>query len=266
MKSKFFVFVSFWLLLFNYSSAQNLHLLVFANTDDISIGKGVEGNVTRIQKFFKDASLQINTTYSEEIISGSSFNCENLSIILGNLKNIKDNIFVFYYSGHGFRRPGDKSKFPRFYCGPEVHIDETPGLTNVVEKIRSEKPRLLIAVADTCNVLISDPTVPSKAFSFDSIDSSRKNAYINLFLKSGGEIVLSSSSPTQSSWYYTDSGIFTNQLLKSFEVSTKMGGKAMWEDFLKMTLKEISIPTGNAVRPIFIKQTPQADVSLKSLE
>lgn len=247
---------------FNFSlvSASDLKLVIIADTNDGTIGSGVKGNVSQIRSFFIDASKMTGLNYVETVVSGMQFGCQEITDMIENISFNADDVIVFYYSGHGYRNYSDMSLFPRFFCGSEVYTrQDGPGLQSITATLRAKSPRLLIGIADTCNVIIAGPSAPAPAGPVFR-NPSRSQAFKNLFLRYSGTLQMSSSAPNQYSWYYPNQGLFTAQLLKSLDKNTSNSGGA-WSDVIRDAMIEIVVPTGNPSSPTLVKQNPQAEVN-----
>lgn len=241
------------------SRSQGIHLIIVGDTKDASIGSGVDGNVSNVRSWFSSAAKTLAVPYHETVRTGGAFGCEMLSQALDSNPIAADDAVIFYYSGHGYRRESDTSVFPSFFCGPEVYSGESPGLSKVAERLTKKGARLVIAIADTCNVTIAEPASVTQAFQFDKVESQRREAYRNLILRHRGTLIISSSSANEFSWYYPTHGIFTRQFMRSLEKFTQAGADGTWNSVLVEALNKIKVPTGSPAAPVFIDQTPQVD-------
>lgn len=251
----------FFSLVLNVSAATTIRLIIAADTSDNSIGAGVMGNVNDILNMFKDIRDQGGfNLVDDQIIKGDAFGCDAIKTAIENVPDGGQEVIVFYYSGHGYRLPTDTSKFPSFYCGSDIYSIGAPSLLAVTDALKVKRPRLVIAIADTCNVVISEPSVPVAAYAARLAGTPKAKAYVNLFENYKGVLVISSSIAGQYSWYYPDHGIFTRQLIRSFNVDTGAGKAGLWDEILKDASVEIPVPTGSTP-PSFTKQDPQVDAT-----
>jgi hypothetical protein len=80
---------------------------------------------------------------------------------VNGLKVTPDEPVVFYYAGHGFRRPNTPTEFPLFDCKispPDKDSDPEIGPSIIVDMLTQYKrPRLVLAIADACNVIVPLP-------------------------------------------------------------------------------------------------------------
>ncbi len=254
------IFISVFMLATHlWSSAQSIHLIVVGDTYDVSIGSGVKGNVANVRSWFSSAAKTLGMQFQENLIIDSSFGCSAFQDSLTKDTVSPEDTVVFYYSGHGYRLQADPSEFPSFFCGQEVYTGSAPSLIQTAAKLSASGARLVIAIADTCNVLIAQPQLPLPAFQFDRIEVPRAEAYRNLLVRHRGSLIVSSSSPGEYSWYYPNNGLFTAQLIRSLDKNTLPGASGAWEKVLSDALIRIKVPTGSTENPVMIEQNPKAD-------
>jgi hypothetical protein len=237
------------------ADAKKIHVILVADTMDGSIGPGVAENLNNMKLFFKLVESEIPIDVVTKEISGVGFNCKAINDAIAQLTIEPADAVVFYYSGHGFRRNATQTKFPEFDCRRSADPDTTE-LSSVISKIQVKMPRLILGIADTCNVEAPPPpTAAAAAAPGNAAD--RKAAFKRLFVDYSGTLMMSGAVPGEYSWYMTAGaslgGFFTNQLLKSINQKLgEEGPKIRWEDIASDATKPIFVPKDP---PVY--QTPQ---------
>jgi hypothetical protein len=228
------------------ANAQKIYAVLTADTTDGSIGPGIAENLKNIKGFLQVVNSLTNIDIPITEISGSQFNCKNIETALNGVNPTAGDTVLFYYSGHGFRRTSDQSKFPEFDCRRTADPDQVD-LSTAVAKLQKKKPRFVLAVADTCNVEMPPFAAPAAA-GISPSDQVRKAALLHLFEDYSGTLMMSGAIPGEYSWYMTSGsalgGFFTNQLLKTINVKIgDEGPKIRWEDVATDATKPIFVPT-----------------------
>jgi hypothetical protein len=153
---------------------------------------------------------------------------------------------LFYYAGHGFRRDTAQIIFPEFDCRRTIDATRAK-LSDISDYIRTQKrPRLVLIVADTCNVVIPEDSLVSAPA--QPPQNLRKAALRRLFLGYKGGISASGSTPGNPSWYMNDGalagGFFTNRLLRVIDQKINAQGiNVKWQDIMADVTQPIAIPT-----------------------
>jgi len=236
-----------------------LRAILVGDTLDAAIGKGIIANLRNLESFLRALELDGKIGVSKVEIKGNNFNCKSINEAVAQLAVDPTDAVLFYYSGHGFRRGTTQSQFPEFDCMRGSDPDQA-GLKTIADDLaRTKKPRLLLAIADTCN----KPTeayfpAPPKAFA----PVQRQAAFRRLIADYGGTLIMSSSVPGEYSYYTIQGGalggLFTNQLLQTIDQKIKIdGANVRWEDIVTEAKKIISIPPQSATdQPLY--QHPQS--------
>ncbi len=136
-----------------------LFLLVVASTRDSTLMPNAEQDARRMVDFFTDiAEVQLNIPIFVDSVYGSRYNKANVEAALDKLKPGKNDIVVFYYSGHGFRdqkSPAkefpfldlrDPNKRPR----PEPRL-QALNIQDIYSTIIKKGARLNLVLSDCCN-------------------------------------------------------------------------------------------------------------------
>lgn len=221
-----------------------LRLVIVADTNDGSIGEGVRANELNFRNYLTWVSQGLQIPLKESaVIDGTSFakenaGCKKIRDALTGLTVDPDDTVFFYYSGHGYRKPGSPSKFPYFYCSDGGDTDF--GLNDVDINLKTKSARLVIGIADTCNVVLGQRPPQAAAATGASID--QLAALRQLFLLSRGVVLMSGSKPGEFSWYRASGGLFSGQLFRALDnvIATK-GLTSTWK-----------IVTDKASRPLSV--------------
>jgi len=181
-------------------------------------------------------------------IFDKNFHCRNIRSALQGLSPGKNDVVVFYYSGHGIRQSTDLSPLPTLACDDpdDPAAAEEPKLTlqDVVRSLAFKDSRLAIIIADTCNYPIQLPPEYRAAM----LQAPVAQAYRRLFLESAGVIVIDSASPGEFSWYTADGGRFTTKLISLLDSPpVNSAGDASWDSFLRVAVEPIVIQVASPV-------------------
>lgn len=246
---------------------QTIHAIIVADTTDGTIGPGVVENVKNIKAFLKAAESLSSMSVAVSEVSGDAFDCSAITKAVDGLTVSREDVVLFYYSGHGFRRDTSQTKFPEFDCRRTAAPDRA-ALATVVTSIQSKQPRLILAFADTCNVKIEPFLAPAAAAGALGTEEERRAAFRHLFRDYSGTLMMSGAVPGEFSWYLTSGpsvgGFFTNQLLRAINRQVNDSGREVrWEAIAADATKPIFIPT----QPDSTTQNPQyASLNLSSVK
>lgn len=218
------------------ASAQTVHVINFCNTLDPEIGCDVDYERTNREAGLIAAFLNYNINF----YTGTDEDCsnENLTNVLNSLTCGKDDIVIFYYSGHGGRSAKDTSVYPQLCLKhPAYQQDKWIPMYRVIEKLKSKGARFTLVLSDCCNKAQNYVTAKS-AMSQDEATAVAEEKiagnYRKLFLEKKGMVIVTSSRKGQVSWPTSkNGGLFS---LAFFEVAlyNACAGNipASWEDVL----------------------------------
>jgi hypothetical protein len=142
-----------------------LILVIVANTNDPTIGKGCEVDINTIHQMFEDLSRQMNFNFIDLVIKGNDYGKENVLKTIDTIEPGPNDIVVFYYSGHGFSYEKDKNVvYPQIDLRTDpanTQIDfinnNTENLSDIFIKVKGRGARLNIVIGDCCNTAIKYP-------------------------------------------------------------------------------------------------------------
>lgn len=145
-----------------------MYLTIVANTNDPEIGKGCVFDITRASELFENIAKFMGITVIKKVVSGKTYNKANVESAIRQLNPGKNDIVVFYYTGHGFRKESDKRDFPYIDLRPKpdktymINSLNIEDIFNTVRK-KSKAARLNLVISDCCNTLPETRKPNSKA-------------------------------------------------------------------------------------------------------
>ncbi len=136
-----------------------LILLLVANIRDPVIGSSCQMDKDRTLATFRLLTSMVGIQMDTIIISGNNYNKDNVVKAIDALRPTPNDIVVFYYSGHGFRKPKDSRRFP--YIDLRAAVDNTYmvnslNVEDILTSIRKKGARLNLVITDCCNTKVTD--------------------------------------------------------------------------------------------------------------
>lgn len=265
---KFIAFILWGFILILPTNSQTLHAIIFANTKcpgeepgSMGIGPSVTCDYQRMKIEFETMASFLNYKKDFQWYEGSPnhFCRTNLESALNNLSCGKDDIVIFYYSGHGGRSPKEtQDPFPWMQLVVDPY--RTPwnasqyySLSQVLKRIEAKQPRLSIVLGDLCNSLsnaIPQKDVPEMKGA-TKISKAPCDFYKDLFLKVKGSIISSSSKPGETSAAFSDGGAFTICFTEALQIMVSNNMEPDWETLLEGTKMRTSKVTQGKQNPIY---------------
>lgn len=268
---KFIAFILWGFILILPTNSQTLHAIIFANTKcpgeepgSMGIGPSVTCDYQRMKIEFETMASFLNYKKDFQWYEGSPnhFCRTNLESALNNLSCGKDDIVIFYYSGHGGRSPKEtKDPFPWMQLvvdpyHPPWNASQYYSLSQVLKRIEAKQPRLSIVLGDLCNSLsnaIPQKDVPEMKGA-TKISKAPCDFYKDLFLKVKGSIISSSSRPGETSAAFSDGGAFTICFTEALQIMVSNNMEPDWETLLEGTKIRTSKVTQGKQNPIYEAQ------------
>ncbi len=157
--------VSFFSLLFviviswsNLAHAQTIHAIIFAASDDATIGAGTQKSyhllTQEMNNIVSQTGMEIKTYYK----SGSSFTLGNYQSVMADLgeEDLSNDVVLFYFLGHGFE--SESSPYPNLLFKTttgsvtEQQLDEaTVSMEVIKDELQQKNARLTILIGEACN-------------------------------------------------------------------------------------------------------------------
>lgn len=232
---------------------QTFHAIIFANTDNSSIGESVAVDFKRMELEMTTIAKSIGYTLKKYNYYGNpdNFNRDKLETALTNLSCSSNDIVFFYYSGHGGRAMNETTKFPEMclFVNRENFKSDSQlyPLYDVYERIRKKNPRLTIVMGDLCNSIMKgfyrNDNHNSKGATI--LSKGTCDVYKNLFLNVKGGLIAASSEPKYTSgcyifkegdkWYHAG-GYFTHSFLCLLQYCVGEGKNVSWESLMDGTI------------------------------
>lgn len=231
---KRYLYLSFFcLLLSSIATAQRIHAIIFADTNDASIGSGVQVNRNNMKLFINEVAAGLGMSEALEpikIYDGYNCNNSNLKQVMKNFSCSSQDIVIFCYFGHGGRSYNDPSEFPQMCLGSSNESDFVP-LEDVRDLLVKHGPRFCLVLGDCCNSYASSITKKRDVFnaagntniSLGEVEELRK-----LFFGFNGAIIGAGCKKGEYSWINSQyGGFFTGGFFYEFGNSLK-SGNADW--------------------------------------
>jgi hypothetical protein len=218
-------------------SAATLHAILAGNTLDDYIGPAVTQDLEQFRQ-----ELQIIAEATEMLVrrvelTGTQLRKSTLIDTISGLQPAPDDAVLFYFSGHGFSLQA-KDKWPYMAMLDDEALDEKW----VFDTLAATQPRLLLAIADSCNNLIPEAYAPDVSVErrFKRSGDAREN-YRALFLHARGAILASSSQHNEVSSTLKNGSAFTRQFFSALHNAVASSRQATWQDVMDAAIRPILI-------------------------
>lgn len=223
-----------------------IHLIIVANINDPVIGNSCKMDMEKTLNLFGVLTRMIGIKLQPTLISGPLYKKSNVEKVLDTIKPKSNDIVVFYYSGHGFRKERDSRRYP--YLDLREKIDWTFNVNSmqgedIMKKIKSKGARLNLVITDCCNTKVSDNKELGSAIPEQKVlglELFQENVR-NLFFPSVTTSVIATASDIDQKACTNNrmGGFFSyffNQSLQEHLGFMKRGVR--WDDVLKRTMEQ----------------------------
>lgn len=249
----------------SFTLAATLHAIIMTDTTDSRIKASKDRE--NIKQWVANVSEATGFNLKETVIDGekgffSRGSHEKVKNVIEELPVMaKEDIVIFYYAGHGMNTDRG-SRWPALDVeGEGTTDDQLIELSWVKEKLSSQSPRLLIAITDTCNEYLAEPS-RGEGTILGGVGP-YKEAYRKLFLGYQGIMIATGSIPEQKSFYNNEGGRFTQKFLKTLKEELKSTNPD-WENIRVRSIEDIPVMDPKYVKEQS-KQTPQMQVNVSKV-
>lgn len=173
-----------------------IHLLLVADTKDSQVGSSCRETIRYFQNSFVP-SLKEHTglVVKAQYIYGEDFERSNVNARLRELQTLPDDAIVFYFAGHGYNR--GLGKFPTIILSDySPTVERQRDLTSIYNELKAKAHGLLVVVGETCNRVYADINHVKSYPHIERLNAAVNEGeqYVDLFAKSKGDYIISSSS------------------------------------------------------------------------
>lgn len=136
-----------------------LYLLAIGNSNDTIIGQSVLKDLDRAVETFSGIASFMGIGLVKTTLSGKDVSKPNLMKALAELKPGANDIVVFYYAGHGFRKPKDNRDFPHIDLRSKPdnsYMVNSMNMEDIYYIIKAKKARLNLVISDCCNTEVTE--------------------------------------------------------------------------------------------------------------
>lgn len=203
---------------------------VYAKTEDVSfhailavdifaedIQWSTIQDLAHVKKSVYSIAHQLGLKPDIQVIKAADCSVHNIKKALRSVVGYKDDIIMFYYSGHGNKDP-QNHPWPVMYPSQSVYGRGLLG-ASVVKYFKHHPHRLALVWMDCCNKHISPG--PYASITKEPLvigQNEHLPGLRHLFLESRGLVVGSGANHGEASIGLTDGGVFTNALLSGLKI------------------------------------------------
>ena len=224
-------------------------LLAVANTLVPDIGPSGTKNLDRIVNTFGKLAGDLGLHMDTIIIAGKVYNRKNVLKAIDQLRPAPNDIVVFYYSGHGFRKSEDSTrKFPYMDLRSDSmqnHLLHALNIEDVFETIRKKRSGsgFNLVLSDCCNSDVLDVNpIGSKPLKKKSSGVKwDENNFRELFLNKTSMSVLATAADNgqKAACNLSFGGFFSYYFLQNMENNcSKLQRNASWHVVMADTKKQ----------------------------
>ncbi len=223
-----------------------LHLILIADTDDISIGESTKIDLRNIQRLMEAVADQsLDKIVLKPLIKDKRITQKELLDIIQHLRVQRQDIIVFHWAGHG----SSGAKWPSLNT-----VAKATDFKQIIKLLNSKKARQMIVLADCYNAPLIDtqakyaPKHSRRQYFFpENIEK--------MFIKPEIKIIASGNQTDQvASGTNSLGGYFTYNFIISLEEAllNENNPDSAWEKVMQTTRQRVLFDTRNEQAPQYI--------------
>jgi hypothetical protein len=171
-----------------FEKSTKLFLLSVANVNDPTIGASCLKDMNRTIETFTNLTQFLGIKLEAKTIAGTGYNKANVQKEINALAPSPNDIVVFYYSGHGFRKPKDSRRFPYIDLRAKPdnsYMVNSLNVEDIYTSIKKKGARLNLVISDCCNTevdasnAIGTPIPAKKALAISWSQSNCQALFLN---------------------------------------------------------------------------------------
>ncbi len=227
-----------------------LHLVLVANTEDRTIGRSCITDKDAVHKLYEEVAHYLGIRFNPIVIAGKDFSKINVQTAINSLRPAKEDIIVFYYSGHGFNDfKNVNTRYPfldlRDKTSQKYGGRYTLNIESIYREIIQKGARMNLVFSDCCNndpaqsSLVSANAIATRGSRLEwSMDNCKTlfmdDKRLSMLMTGATKGELSAGNPK-------DGGFFTYNFRESLEEAMRpFSNNVTWQGLLTVTLKQTS--------------------------
>jgi hypothetical protein len=201
-----------------------MHMLIVADTLEKNIGRSCAFDMRRVMQMFAYIAAYIGCKTNIRIVAGKDYGKRSVVSELKLLKAGSNDIIVFYYTGHGYRRAEDTRRYPYLDLRSKPDDDylrETLNMEDIYKQIKLKGARTNLVLSDCCNTYVEATNATgSKPIKKKSIVPELNSQFVrSLFLNKISVLATAADSTQKASGNPSFGGFFSYFLKTSVENS-----------------------------------------------
>lgn len=237
-----FIFLSVFVLSLPAYS-QTLHALLFVNEKEPGREIDRKADMDNMKGFFRDIATQLGYNYNLRDNSDTQFTAAEVDQEIASLSVQKNDVVVFYYSGHGYNQGTDQWPTLNFK-------DKNYWLSDILKQLngRTRSAKLVLCVADCCNKGMNNAALPAE--SFNPISSANMKTLFTGF-QGRKTVLMSASKQGQYSWSDLQRGALFGICLRNavYKYTDNSNDTPTWEAIGERVKETTLRSSGNKQEP-----------------